>query len=346
MDRPTIRIRRAALADAAELAAFAARTFEETFGRDNRPEDTAAHLSKSFGVPQQSRELADPGVITLLAFEGRGLIAYAQVRRSKAPPCVSAPRAVELQRFYVDRPAHGRGVAQQLMTAALGAARELGAEQLWLSVWERNPRAIAFYRKAGFVDVGSTDFVVGSDRQTDRVLLVAVPGPSALVPASEAHLAELATWFPDAPSCAVWAGPDFRYPFTPETFREDVRIADLPTFALVGEGGELLGFGQYYLRVGRCHLARIAVSPHHRGRRHGETLLRELCRLGSAALGVNECSLFVLEDNAPALRLYRRLGFEDATYPETMPPIAGCLYMVAPSPRAAGDSVSRQTLPP
>jgi ribosomal protein S18 acetylase RimI-like enzyme len=79
-----------------------------------------------------------------------------------------------LYRFYVDRSAHGSGVAQQLMAAARAAAREFGGRHLWLSVWERNPRALSFYKKEDFVDVGSTDFYVGSDRQTDRVLLASL----------------------------------------------------------------------------------------------------------------------------------------------------------------------------
>jgi diamine N-acetyltransferase len=40
-----------------------------------------------------------------------------------------------------------------------------------LGVWERNPRAIGFYSKAGFVAVGSHAFMVGSDPQTDLVLV-------------------------------------------------------------------------------------------------------------------------------------------------------------------------------
>ena len=42
-------------------------------------------------------------------------------------------------------------------------------------VWERNARAIAFNTKVGFRDVGSTFFNVGTDRQTDRVLMAVVP---------------------------------------------------------------------------------------------------------------------------------------------------------------------------
>jgi RimJ/RimL family protein N-acetyltransferase len=38
-------------------------------------------------------------------------------------------------------------------------------------VWERNARAIAFYRKAGFVPVGSKVYVVGADPQIDHVML-------------------------------------------------------------------------------------------------------------------------------------------------------------------------------
>lgn len=165
------RIRRGVVADAPALAAFAARTFSEAFGADNRPEDMQVHLATSYGVPQQTRELTNPDVVTLLAHRGETLVGYAQVRRQAPPPCVTHERPIELHRFYVDRPAHGTGVAQVLMSAAHQAARELGGMHLWLSVWERNPRAIAFYTKVGFVDVGSTYFYVGPDRQTDRVLV-------------------------------------------------------------------------------------------------------------------------------------------------------------------------------
>ena len=80
----SILIRRGVSSDAPALAEFAARTFAETFAADNRPEDLRAHLESSYGVSQQSAELANPDVITILAHHGAALIAYAQVRR-KSP---------------------------------------------------------------------------------------------------------------------------------------------------------------------------------------------------------------------------------------------------------------------
>lgn len=168
-------IRRAETADAPALAALAARIFTETFAADTAPDDLAAFLAKAYGVRQQSEEIASPDVITLVMEAPQGLIAYAQVRRGgKAPECVDAGQPVELWRFYVQKDWHGGGHAHRLMAAVIDAARELGGRHLWLSVWERNPRAIAFYGKHGFRDAGAEDFWVGSDCQTDRILVAPV----------------------------------------------------------------------------------------------------------------------------------------------------------------------------
>lgn len=169
-----LKIRRGVTEDAPALAKFAARTFTEAFGSDNRPEDMQAHLAASFGIPQQTKELTNPRVTTLLALNADTLVAYAQVQCQAPPPCVIDTRAVKLHRFYADQSAHGLGVAQRLMAAVYQAASELGGQHLWLSVWERNPRGIAFYMKVGFVDVGKADFFVGTDRQRDRVLVAKV----------------------------------------------------------------------------------------------------------------------------------------------------------------------------
>lgn len=181
MDGSTVRFRPGRSADAASLAAFAARTFAEAFGPDNRPEHMAAHLAASYSLSQQARELADPAYVTLLAEVGTDLAGFTQLRRGVPPSSVVGPTPIELYRFYVDRPWQGHGLARRLMNAVHAAAAELGGETLWLSVWERNPRAIAFYGKCGFQDVGTADFYVGPDRQTDRILVTPVgPGTESV----------------------------------------------------------------------------------------------------------------------------------------------------------------------
>ncbi|HEX5766164.1 MAG TPA: GNAT family N-acetyltransferase [Woeseiaceae bacterium] len=156
--------------DASELAELAARTFHETFAADNRADDMALHLATAYGPAQQHAELTSPDTITLVAEVDARLIAYAQLRTGEAPECVRGVSPVELWRFYVSREWHGRGVAQALMRSVETEASRLGGRTLWLGVWERNDRAQAYYRKAGFVDKGSHAFMVGNDLQTDRIM--------------------------------------------------------------------------------------------------------------------------------------------------------------------------------
>lgn len=171
-------IRPGVAADAAALAAFAAHTFVDTYGKDNTAENLRLHLESSYAPALQSRELHDPDVATLLALDGAEIAGYAQVRRGPAVDCVRGDAPVELHRFYVARRWHGGGIARPLLARACDAARRFGGTSVWLKVWERNPRAIAFYSRCGFTDVGAACFIVGTDPQTDRVLQLDLRAPA------------------------------------------------------------------------------------------------------------------------------------------------------------------------
>jgi GNAT superfamily N-acetyltransferase len=167
-------IRAAVDADAGALAELAERTFRAAFEADNTAEDMAAHVARSYSPARQAAELADPALATLVAEHDGALVAYAQLRRGSAPACVTGPSPVEVWRFYVDQVWHGRGLARALMGAAAGAASDGGAATLWLGVWERNPRAMAFYGKMGFTPVGAQVFLLGDDPQRDLVMAAPV----------------------------------------------------------------------------------------------------------------------------------------------------------------------------
>ena len=131
-----------------------------------------------------------------------------------------------------------------------------------------------------------------------------------------AQLPELMTWFPDAQSLRVWGGPEFRFPFTAASFREDAKIDGIDSLSLAADDGALAAFGQCYLRIERCHFGRVAVAPARRGEGLGTRLLREMADWGLSRFGPRELSLFVLKANDEARRLYERLGFRAVPYPD------------------------------
>ena len=65
------------------------------------------------------------------------------------------------------------------MAAVLSAAAQANCDHVWLGVWERNPKAIAFYRKFGFEVIGEHRFVLGRDPQRDLVMALQDRRPGA-----------------------------------------------------------------------------------------------------------------------------------------------------------------------
>lgn len=168
---PAVAVRRASPADAAALARFAARSFRDTYLADNVAANVEAYVAEHLHEEALATLMRDPRTTTLLAEVQRALAGYAQLAPAPRPASGSAGPSMELARFYVAREWHGRGVARELMAAALAAAARAGAHEVWLGVWERNARAIAFYRRSGFETVGAHRFTMGADVQRDLVML-------------------------------------------------------------------------------------------------------------------------------------------------------------------------------
>lgn len=163
-----IAYRAACTEDADALAAFAADTFVETFGHLYPQEDLAAYLAKSYGAPIQREELADPEMGAWLAVRDGAIVGYAQAGPMDMQ-AEHAPGDCELYRLYVSADAKGAGVAQSLMQCALDWARVRGAAAMWLSVWENNQRAQAFYRRYGFTHMSEHKFMVGQTADRDFI---------------------------------------------------------------------------------------------------------------------------------------------------------------------------------
>ena len=170
MPDPLLHIRTADARDHDLLARLGARTFRETFASDNTPEDMSDYLAKAFGPDRQAAELADPGTTFLIAESTGETVGYARLKLGPAPDCIQGLHPVEIARLYSAAAWIGRGVGAALMRACLERAGRLMCDVVWLDVWEKNPRAIAFYRRWGFVEVGTQDFVLGTDVQHDLLM--------------------------------------------------------------------------------------------------------------------------------------------------------------------------------
>jgi ribosomal protein S18 acetylase RimI-like enzyme len=163
-------IRQALPDDAALVASMGTRTFVDSFGGSNRPEDIDEYVAVHFSMDQVSVELRDPATTFLLLFEHGAAIGYAKLVAGETPSTIRGPAPVELARIYLERDAIGKGHGAKLLHACLDTAGRKGFETIWLGVWDHNDRAIRFYERMDFRRAGELTFILGRQRQTDFVM--------------------------------------------------------------------------------------------------------------------------------------------------------------------------------
>jgi ribosomal protein S18 acetylase RimI-like enzyme len=164
----TITYRDAAVADARMVKRLFRSSFIDTFAHLYEPKDLAAFLGK-FTVSAWEGELSDPALAIRLAEEAGEPVGFAKIGPLSVPYETEAP-AMELRQLYILLPWKGQGIAAALIEWALAEMRSRGAEEAFLSVYSDNHRAIRFYGRYGFEEVGAYHFMVGKQADDERIM--------------------------------------------------------------------------------------------------------------------------------------------------------------------------------
>ncbi|WP_288423058.1 GNAT family N-acetyltransferase [uncultured Spirosoma sp.] len=170
MTTNTIAIRKAEPGDLVVVQEIARATFFETFAATNTEADMQHYLTEKFTDAAISAELNHPNSTFFIAWADETPIGYLKINTGPAQTEPQGDTALEIERIYVRNAYHGHKVGQLLYEQALVSARQQNKTQLWLGVWEENPRAIRFYEKNGFVAFDKHIFQLGTDLQTDILM--------------------------------------------------------------------------------------------------------------------------------------------------------------------------------
>ncbi|MBT4753419.1 MAG: GNAT family N-acetyltransferase [Candidatus Marinimicrobia bacterium] len=165
-----MKIRNVNIQDIEKLKGIGKRTFTETFSSDNSEENITEYLDNGFSTEKLKTELIDKNAEFYFAeLKGR-VIGYLKVNSGQSQTEIKDKNYLEIERIYVLKEYHGKKVGQLLYEKAIKIAKSKNAEYVWLGVWEKNPRAIKFYEKNGFVPFDKHIFKLGNDKQTDIMM--------------------------------------------------------------------------------------------------------------------------------------------------------------------------------
>ena len=163
-------IREASTEDAALIADLSRHTFIETFASQNTVEDMEKFMAETFTTNALMEEVGAMNNLFFLCYKGIEPIGYAKLREGEIIENLATINAIEVARIYVLQNVIGKGAGKLLMQQCIATAKKRKKEIIWLGVWEKNQRAIEFYRKFGFEKFGEHAFVLGNDVQTDWLM--------------------------------------------------------------------------------------------------------------------------------------------------------------------------------
>ena len=153
-----------------QLVVIGMQTFYETFKDFNTEEDLNSYLDQNLSKLVIAKELGNKESAFYFAKHKDEIIGYLKINCGKAQTELKGHDSLEIERIYVSQMYHGRQIGQMLLNKATAIALSQKYKFIWLGVWEKNARAIAFYKKNGFVEFDKHIFQLGNDAQTDIMM--------------------------------------------------------------------------------------------------------------------------------------------------------------------------------
>lgn len=165
-----MKIRKANINDAKLLADLGSKTFYDTYHKHNTVDDMEQYLSSNFTIKHLEDELNLASNDFYIAEKNNEVVGYIKISESVPPKEVSHLQTLEIARIYAVETLHGKGVGTMLLKKAFDIAMLRSKDIVWLGVWQKNDKAIRFYKKNGFVIVAATQFTLGTDVQDDWIM--------------------------------------------------------------------------------------------------------------------------------------------------------------------------------
>lgn len=166
-----LQIQTATADEASLIASISRETFYDSFAEQNTVADMQLFLDTRFTTEKLMAEVLDPSNIFFIAFVDDQPAGYCKMRPGAHVQMQTTEQAIEISRFYARKNSIGKGIGEAMMQHALTYAQDQQYKKIWLGVWEKNERAIAFYQSFGFSKFGEHDFLLGTDLQRDWLMM-------------------------------------------------------------------------------------------------------------------------------------------------------------------------------
>ena len=166
-----ITIRNATINDAEVLALLGRTTYVESHGQYIANKTDLFNYNNSFfSVEKLKEDLKDKNNLFSLIYYNMLPVGYIKLVKNSSNKNIKSTNVCKLERLYILNDFVGKKIGSKAMEHIIEKITELKFEELWLAVYYKNNKAINFYKKYGFVNVGNIIFKVENSDFDNYVL--------------------------------------------------------------------------------------------------------------------------------------------------------------------------------
>lgn len=156
-----VRIKIAAKADTEVLALLGRLTWAESHGHYIEDKnDVLKYLNENFSITKTKQNLDNPKVIFCIIYVDDLPVGYAKLVVNALNENIASQNSIQLERIFILNDFIPLKIGKQLLTFVEEKAKSLQLDTIWLTVYIKNERAIRFYEKNKFKNVGELNFIV------------------------------------------------------------------------------------------------------------------------------------------------------------------------------------------
>ncbi len=142
------------------LTELARLTFLESHGHSAGKKDTDKYIAEKYTEPVLKTELQNRDNIYHILYENDTPAGFSKILLNSPYESAERKNIAKLERIYFLQAFYNTGYGQQLFDFNINLIKQNNQAGIWLYVWKENPRAVAFYKRNGFVIIGSYDFKI------------------------------------------------------------------------------------------------------------------------------------------------------------------------------------------
>jgi ribosomal protein S18 acetylase RimI-like enzyme len=165
-----LKIRKATIQDVHNLTILKQQVWISTYATEGIIDDFSKYVHTNYSLEKTQLAINDTSKICLIAETDNALIACVEIKLNPKCPIQKYNNSPEINEFYILERFQGKGIGKQILDVCFKTIKSLSYNSVWLTVYHKNKKAIDFYKKHSFINIGETNFILNQEKHKNYIL--------------------------------------------------------------------------------------------------------------------------------------------------------------------------------